>query len=99
MASRWVLPMEPAIAQPEDRKRALAASPGIIVASSGMLAGGPSLAYARALAPNPQDAIFLTGYQDEESPGRALLDLARTEGRKELKLGQATVPVACSFGT
>jgi len=87
------------VTRPEDRKRALATSPGIIVASSGMLAGGPSLAYAQALVQNPQDAIFLTGYQDEESPGRALLDLARTEGPKELKLGQATFPVACSFGT
>ncbi|MGO8748618.1 MAG: putative dsRNA-binding protein [Thermoguttaceae bacterium] len=87
------------ITRPEDRKHALATSPGIIVSSSGMLAGGPSLAYAQALVQNPQDAIFLTGYQDEESPGRALLDLARTEGPKELKLGQATLPVACSFGT
>ena len=87
------------VTRPEDRKRVLATSPGIIVASSGMLAGGPSLAYAQALVQNSQDAIFLTGYQDEESPGRALLDLARTEGPKELKLGQATLPVACNFGT
>jgi dsRNA-specific ribonuclease len=87
------------VARPEDRKRALATTPSIIVASSGMLSGGPSLAYAQALAQNANDAILLTGYQDEESPGRALLELARTEGPKELKLGQATVPVACLFGT
>ena len=77
----------------------MAASPSIIVASSGMLAGGPSLAYAQALVQNSQDAIFLTGYQDEESPGRALLDLARTEGPRELRLGQTMFPVACRFGT
>ena len=35
------------VTRPEDRKRVLATSPGIIVASSGMLAGGPSLAYRR----------------------------------------------------
>jgi Cft2 family RNA processing exonuclease/dsRNA-specific ribonuclease len=87
------------ITRPEERKRALTTSPSIIVASSGMLAGGPSLAYAQSLVQNSQDAIFLTGYQDEESPGRALLDLARTEGPKELRLGQATFPVACRFGT
>ena len=87
------------ITRPEERQRALATTPSIIVASSGMLAGGPSLGYAQAIAQNPNDAIFLTGYQDEESPGRALLELARTEGPKELRLGQATVPVACSFGT
>lgn len=87
------------VTQPDDRKRVLATSPCIIVTSSGMLAGGPSLAYAQVLAQNPKDAIFLTGYQDEESPGRALLELARTEGPKELKLGAATVPVACRFAT
>ena len=87
------------ITRPEERHRALATSPCIIVASSGMLAGGPSVAYAQAMVQNPQDAIFLTGYQDEESPGRALLDLAGAEGPKELRLGQATFSVACRFGT
>lgn len=87
------------VSRPDDRQRVLATTPSIIVASSGMLSGGASLAYAQELARNANDAIFLTGYQDEESPGRALLELARAEGPKELKLGQATVPVACSFGT
>ncbi len=50
------------------------------------------------LAKNANDAILLTGYQDEESPGRALLELARSEGPKELRLGQETVSVACQFG-
>ena len=63
---------------PRSGHAVLATQPCIIVASSGMLAGGPSLAYCQELVQNPQDAIFLTGYQDEESPGRALLDLART---------------------
>ncbi len=36
------------------------AGPAVIVSSSGMLAGGPSLAYARALAGQPQHAILLT---------------------------------------
>ena len=83
----------------EDRTRVLDTSPCIIVASSGMLSGGPSAGYCQELAKNANDAILLTGYQDEESPGRALLDLARSEGPKELRLGQTTVPVACLFGT
>lgn len=83
----------------EDRTRVLETSPCIIVASSGMLSGGPSAGYCAELAKNAADAVFLTGYQDEESPGRALLDLARSEGPKELRLGQAMVPVACRFGT
>lgn len=83
----------------EDRSRVLQKSPCIIVASSGMLAGGQSAGYCQELAGNAADAVLLTGYQDEESPGRALLDLAQSEGPRELRLGQATVPVACRFGT
>lgn len=88
-----------AVMRPEDRARVLNTTPCIIVASSGMLAGGPSAGYCRELARNARDAILFTGYQDEESPGRALLDLARAEGPRELRIGQATVPVACTFGT
>ncbi|MBM4090660.1 MAG: MBL fold metallo-hydrolase [Planctomycetes bacterium] len=83
----------------EDRARVLGTSPCIIVASSGMLSGGPSAGYCQELAKNEKDAILLTGYQDEESPGRALLDLAKCEGPKLLRMGQASVPVACQFGT
>jgi Cft2 family RNA processing exonuclease len=49
--------------------------PKCIIASSGMLVGGPSAYYARVLAVEPKNAIFLTGYQDEESPGRRLMEL------------------------
>jgi Cft2 family RNA processing exonuclease/dsRNA-specific ribonuclease len=83
----------------EDRARVLDTSPCIIVASSGMLTGGPSAGYCQELAKNANDAILLTGYQDEESPGRALLELAQSAGPKELRLANATVPVACLFGT
>lgn len=48
------------------------AQPAVIVASSGMLSGGPSSFYARHLMTSEANAIFLTGYQDEESPGRYL---------------------------
>ena len=52
----------------EDRRRVLDTSPCIIVASSGMLTGGPSQGYCQELVENAKDAILLTGYQDEESP-------------------------------
>ena len=73
-------------------------SPSIIIASSGMLAGGPSLSYARALAGKPEHAILLTGYQDEESPGRKLQAMA-TRGHGALKLGKDIVDVQCQLGT
>ena len=68
--------------------------PAVIVASSGMLAGGPSLAYARALAPKPEHAILLTGYQDEESPGHRLQQLSQ-RGSGSLRLGADKVDVQC----
>ncbi len=73
-------------------------SPAIIVSSSGMLAGGPSLSYARSLAGSPQHAILLTGYQDEESPGRRLQELAE-RGHGALRLGQDKVDVQCQLGS
>ena len=47
----------------------------IIIASSGMLSGGMSEFYASKLVENSLNGIVLTGYQDEESNGRILLNL------------------------
>ena len=52
-------------------------TPKCIIASSGMLTGGASVTYAKALATNKKNAIFLSGYQDAESPGRRLQELSR----------------------
>jgi uncharacterized protein len=49
----------------------------IILSSSGMLHAGRSPFYARALLPHPDNALFIVGYQDAESPGRRLLELER----------------------
>jgi len=76
------------------RKRILEGPPAIIVSSSGMLAGGPSQYYASQLAEQREAGILLTGYQDEESPGKHLLDLVN-EGGGTLGLGQNTVDVQC----
>ena len=40
-----------------------------------MLNGGASVEYAKTLAPGAKNAIFLSGYQDAESPGRRLQEL------------------------
>ena len=82
------------------QRNALIWEPGaaVIVTSSGMLAGGPSLAYARALAGQPQHAILLTGYQDEESPGRHLQEMAQ-RGRGTLRLGKEKIDVQAQLAT
>jgi len=87
-----------AITTPDERnKLAESKTPGCIVASSGMLSGGPSAFYARYIVRESDSAIFITGYQDEESPGRALLSLAEATKPAErvLKLDGEPVAVVC----
>ena len=60
----------------QKRDELLAGSdPVIIVSSSGMLTGGPSAQYAQKLVSSENACIIITGYQDEEAPGRQLLNL------------------------
>jgi Cft2 family RNA processing exonuclease/dsRNA-specific ribonuclease len=86
-----------AIGSPTERRAAASGGAAIIVASSGMLSGGPSAFFAAEFAPNERDAILITGYQDEESPGRALLDLAEARGPRRLVLGGREVEIRCRF--
>jgi len=79
----------------QEREQVLSGPPACILSSSGMLTGGPSVWYATRLASSPHASILLTGYTDEESPGRRLLELA--EGKREtLELDGRTVTVQCS---
>ena len=63
------------IGNPKERPLAMA-KPSVIVASSGMLSGGASVYYAKTLLERENAAIFISGYTDEESPGRLLQNLA-----------------------
>ena len=69
--------------------------PCIIVSSSGMLSGGPSVAYAKELAKDEKNMIILTGYQDEEAPGRELLALMEDDSDRRIKLDGTMVTVHC----
>ncbi len=51
----------------------------LIVATSGMLVGGPSVEYLKALADNPHNALVFSCYQPEGSLGRRI-----REGEKEI---------------
>ncbi len=76
--------------------------PAVIVASSGMLTGGASVAYAKALAGDARNAILLTGYQDEEAPGRFLqrtLDRHAAGEAITLRLDDQAVTLRCALGT
>ncbi len=76
--------------------------PAVIVASSGMLTGGASVTYARHMAGDPRNAILLTGYQDEEAPGRFLQRILRDHQAGEeiaLRLDDETVSLRCALGS
>jgi Predicted exonuclease of the beta-lactamase fold involved in RNA processing len=81
----------------KDREQILKGKPACIVASSGMLIGGASVWYAERLISGEKNAIFITGYQDEESPGRKLLNLAEGQS-SELELNGTLHPVRCRVG-
>ena len=65
-----------AVKDNEQREAIVKGPPCVVVASSGMLSGGASVFYASQLVQDPKNAIILTGYQDEEAPGRRLMELA-----------------------
>ncbi len=64
------------VRSPRQRERVLESDSCCIIASSGMMTGGPSAFYARHIISDSRNTIAITGYQDEESPGRKLLQLA-----------------------
>jgi Cft2 family RNA processing exonuclease len=80
---------------PMQRERILEGPPCCIIASSGMLTGGPSAFYAARLVERPDAAIVVTGYQDEEAPGRRLLELAEQSGGGEITIEGRTLPLRC----
>ena len=81
-----------------ERERITKGQPCAIIASSGMLTGGPSRFYAEQLVDDPRNAIIMTGYQDEESPGHQLLELARQvqeQGEGLIRLDGVARRVVC----
>lgn len=60
-----------------DRSDVVDGGPCIIIATSGMLSGGPVLTYLEKLGRDERNALILVGYQPEGSRGRKLLEGAR----------------------
>ncbi len=84
---------------PQQRERVITGPPTAIIASSGMLTGGPSVWYAERLAGRADSAIFFSGYIDDEAPGRRLLDLADAQPEaRRMTFGERTLPVLCDVG-
>jgi putative mRNA 3-end processing factor len=60
----------------QDRRAQIAQDQGakIIITTSGMMQGGPAIAYLKHLWHDPKNAVFLTGYQVHGTNGRHLID-------------------------
>ena len=65
----------------------------VVISSSGMMTGGPAPLYARALAADEKSASVFSGYQDDESPGAALL---RARQGTTVALGKEEVTLSCA---
>jgi hypothetical protein len=59
----------------------------VILATSGMLVGGPSVEYLRQLCDNPNNSLVFVCYQGEGSLGRRI-----QRGEKEINFGSAAKP-------
>ncbi len=77
------------------RRRGLLDNPeaAIVISSSGMMTGGPAPLYARAFAADERNAIIFSGYQDDESPGAALL---RARQGTTVALGKEELTLSCA---
>ncbi len=62
--------------------------PAIIVSTSGMLVGGPSVFYLEKLAKDERNTLIIVGYQAEGTIGRTLL-----EGERKVMLGEEEIEV------
>lgn len=67
----------------------------VFVSSSGMLTGGPSVEYAKTLIPDENACIIITGYQDEEAPGRLLQNMIDSSEEQTVTLDGTVLPVRC----
>jgi metallo-beta-lactamase family protein len=62
--------------------------PAVIISSSGMLSGGRVLHHCRQRLPHAENTLLITGYQAENTLGRALLD-----GARSVRIHKREVPV------
>lgn len=54
-------------------------NPAVVIATGGMLEGGPAVGYVEAFLEDPKNAVIIPGYQAPESQGRKLIQLQRRD--------------------
>ncbi len=69
------------VTHPSDREEIVAGGPCVIIATSGMLEGGPAIDYFRHLAPDPRNTLAYVSYQVDGTLGNRIKN-----GLKEVSL-------------
>ena len=69
------------VTHPSDREEIIAGGPCVIIATSGMLEGGPAIDYFRHLAPDPRNTLAYVSYQVDGMLGNRIKN-----GLKEVSL-------------
>ncbi|MEK6859129.1 MAG: beta-CASP ribonuclease aCPSF1 [Nanoarchaeota archaeon] len=82
------------VGSPTERKEVIEGGPCIIIATSGMLAGGASVEYFKNLADSPNNLIIFGSYQAPGSLGRTV-----QEGATMVKANDETVEVKMQVET
>ncbi len=73
------------VSHPREREEVFRSGPSIVLATSGMLEGGPSVAYFSELAEDERNKIIFVSYQVSGTLGRRVLD-----GSKEINIVEQT---------
>lgn len=81
----------------EEREKLLESKEAVVlISSSGMMTGGPSQTYGEKIASMENGYIIISGYQDEEAPGRRLLNLLELpEEERILEINGKSLPLKC----
>jgi len=69
----------------------------LIIAGSGMCTGGRIVGHLKELMPHPETCVLFVGYQAQGTPGRRILEAARSGG--SVRMGRDEVPVRCEVTT
>jgi hypothetical protein len=69
------------VANSDQRAQAIEGESSVILATAGMMTGGPVIEYFKTLAPDPRNSLVFVGYQSEGSLGRKI-----QKGWRELPL-------------
>lgn len=90
----FLSPIFKQVGSSKERRLVLDGPPCVIIATSGMLTGGPSVQYLKELADNPKNALIFTSYQSEGSLGNRV-----QKGEKEIQIDENLVKIKLELHT